>query len=80
MVISHNGTCRKCKERRDKGSHKKCDRWPTANGVGKGFKYIGNADETNVEEFKRVVSILTQGESDDTPVQFEIRIRQVEQR
>jgi hypothetical protein len=77
MKMSHNGTCRKCGQPRDKGNHSKCDRWPCGNGIGKGFHYVANSKETNLAEFKKMIALIAKGDADDTPVQFEIRIRQV---
>jgi len=42
-----------------------------------GLRYVGNCQETTIAEFKRMAEIITRGESDETPVQFEIRIREI---
>lgn len=75
MKCSHNGTCRKCGLPRDKGNHKPCDRWPS-NGMRRGFRYVANSKETTLAELRNVVEQIVNGDSLDTPVQFEIRIRQ----
>lgn len=77
MKMSHNGTCRKCGIRRDKGNHKGCDRWPSMMSHRAGFHYVANSKETTIAELKNIVNIITDRESDDTPLQFEIRVRQV---
>ena len=77
MKMSHNGHCRKCGISRDKGNHSKCDLWPCGNGVAKGFQYIANSQETTIEEFKNITTLIVSGERDDTHVRFEIRITQV---
>lgn len=77
MNVSHNGTCRKCGQPRDKGNHSKCDHWPCGNGCAVGFHYVANSQETTISEFKKITELIAKGEDDDTPVQFEIRIHQV---
>lgn len=75
MKMSHNGTCRKCGGRRDKGNHNKCDRWPSGMSSRRGFHYVSNSVESTLADLKSVVAAISQGDSDDTPVQFELRIR-----
>jgi hypothetical protein len=36
---------------------------------------VGNAQETNLAELKRVVEAICKGDPDETPVQFDLRIR-----
>lgn len=79
MKMSHNGTCRKCKKSRDKGNHTECDRWPGGFGMTtpKGIHYTANSVETTLAELKKFVAAVCAGDADDTPVQFEIRVREV---
>jgi hypothetical protein len=76
MKMSHIGTCAKCAKSREKGNHSQCDRWPGINSMRFGFHYVANSKETTLAELKRVVEAICAGDSDQTPVQFEIRIRQ----
>jgi hypothetical protein len=76
VTMSQTGVCLKCGEQRDSGSHKKCDRWPSSYGVGKGFHFIGNSDAMTIGEFKKVVAALVAGENDETVVHLDLRIRQ----
>ena len=69
--MSHNGTCRKCGQQRDKGDHKRCDYFRT------GLHYRANSKETTIAEFKSICALISEGEDDDAPVQFDIRIREV---
>lgn len=74
--MSHNGICRKCKKPRIEGNHKNCDRWPGSMSMSRGFHYVANSEETTLAELKRVVAAICGGDADNTPVQFELRIRQ----
>jgi hypothetical protein len=75
MTMSSTGTCLRCGEQRDKGSHSKCDRWPSSYGTGKGFRFIGNSDKMTIGELKRVVEAIAAGEKDDTVIHLDIRVR-----
>lgn len=79
MKMSHNGTCRKCGKPRDKGNHTKCDRWPGGFGMKtpKGIHYTANSVDTTLAELKKFVAAVCAGDADDTPVQFDIRVREV---
>ena len=78
MKLSHNGTCRKCGVRRDKGNHSKCDRWPSGGFSSiAGFHYTANSKESNLDEFKKITDLIARGDDPETPVQFEIRVRQI---
>ena len=74
--MSSKGTCAKCGNPRNSGNHSKCDRWPSTYGGSKGFHYVGNSVETNLDDLKTVVAGLMHGELLATPVRFEIRIMQ----
>lgn len=76
MKISHKGTCRKCGVSRENGSHKSCDRWPSGMTMQGGLHYEANSKETTLADLKKIVEVICEGDSDDTPVQFTIRIRQ----
>lgn len=80
MTCSHGGTCRKCGLPRAGGGarHDKCDRWPGNSSMNRGFRYIANSQETTIGELKRTVAALSAGESDDTPIRFDLRIRSEE--
>jgi hypothetical protein len=75
MKMSQSGICRKCGVDRGKGNHKKCDRWPSMISSKAGFQYNANSVETTIAELKKIVELIVAGEPEDTPVQFEIRIR-----
>jgi hypothetical protein len=77
MKMSQGGTCRKCGHPRDKGDHRNCDRWPSSHSMNSGFEYGANSRETTIAEFKKIAALISAGESDDTRVQFVIKIRQV---
>lgn len=78
MSVSHNGTCRKCGQPRDKADHHKCDRWPVQYGVVKGFHYTGNSRETDLAEFMRIATLISACDDPKTSVRFDIRIMQVD--
>ena len=65
MKMSHNGTCRKCGEPRDKGNHSGCCRWPSGISTKNhaGFHYVANSVETNLAEFKKISDLILQGDS-----------------
>lgn len=76
MKMSRKGTCNKCGDPRDKGNHSKCDRWPIANGCSKGFSYVSNSKESTLADLKSIVAAICAGDTDETPVRFEIKILQ----
>jgi hypothetical protein len=81
MSMSFNkGNCRKCGAPRDKGNHRKCDSWPGGMGMKtpKGLKYVANTDQTTLEELQNIVAAICAGEDvKNTPIHFEIRVREV---
>jgi hypothetical protein len=79
MKMAHNGVCRKCQKPRDKGNHDACDRWPGGFGMKtpKGIHYVGNSQETTLAELKKFVAAVCAGDDDSTPIQFEIRVREI---
>lgn len=78
MTMSQTGICLRCGEQRDKGNHKKCDRWPSSYGCGKGFHFIGNSDKMTIGELKKIVQAIAMGEDDETVVHLDLRVRQAE--
>jgi hypothetical protein len=70
MEMSHNGTCRKCGQPRDKGDHSRCD------SIRGGFIYRANSEETTLLELKAMVALICKGDSDDTPIQFKLQVKQ----
>jgi hypothetical protein len=76
MKISHNGTCNKCGNKRDIGSHSKCDRWPTMYGSPKGFSYVSNSKESTLADLKTIVEAICAGDADETPIRFELKVIQ----
>lgn len=71
LHMSHNGTCRKCGIPRDKGNHRKCDKFSS------GFTYHANSKETTLAELRKIVEIICQDDRENTPIQFTLHIRQV---
>lgn len=77
MKASQGGVCRKCGLERGNGNHTKCDRWPSMMSMNAGFHHIGNSHQTTLGELKKLVALICMGDDDDTPVQYDIRIRQI---